>query len=187
MRTRTGALGRENGVTVLQTLIQDRYRAVHGAIPAGDYPNYCSVGPSNAPFAALGYRMAGAQPLFLECYLDRPVEQVVSERLGRQVDRQRIVEIGDHASRRPAATLILWHDAARSLAGQAEIAVAVLTRSVRDMLERLGVPLIELAPARIEAVGTAAAQWGRYYDAMPIVCAGDIGTGLAALSGKPAR
>lgn len=174
-------------MTALQMLIQERYRALHGAIPAADYPDYCSVGPSQAPLAVLGYRMAGAQSLFLECYLDRPVERVVSERLGRHVDRRRIVEIGDHASRRPAATLILWHEAARSLAGQADVAVAVLTRSVRDMLERLGVPLIELAPARIEAIGTAAARWGRYYDTMPSVCAGDIGAGLAALSGKPAR
>lgn len=180
-------MGRENDVTVLQTLIKDRYRAVHGAIPAGDYPHYCSVGPSQAPLAALGYRMAGAQPLFLECYLDRPVERIVSERLGRHVDRQRIVEIGDHASRRPAATLMLWHEAARSLAGQADVAVAVLTRTVRDMLERLGLPLIELAPARIEAIGTAAPQWGRYYDTTPTVCAGDIAAGLAVLSGGPSR
>ena len=158
----------------LIALIHDRYAAVHGAIPASDYPTYLTVGAPDLPQAALGYRMANAGALFLEGYIDRPIEVVLTERFRRPVPRARIVEVGDHASQRPGATVSLWREAAAALAGQADVAVAVLTRPLRSMFARLGLELIELAPARIEALGTAGSIWGRYYQTDPVVCAGDI-------------
>lgn len=165
----------------LIALIHDRYAAVHGAIPASDYPTYLTVGAPDLPQAALGYRMANAGALFLEGYLDRPIEVVLTERLRRPVPRARIVEVGDHASQRPGATVSLWREAAAALAVQADVAVAVLTRPLRSMFARLGLELIELAPARIEALGTAGSTWGRYYQTDPAVCAGDIAACRAQL------
>ena len=77
----------------LISLIQDRYAAIHGAIPAGDYPAYLTIGVPQAPLAALGFRHADAGPLFLEAYLDRPIEIVLGERFARPVPRARIVEL----------------------------------------------------------------------------------------------
>ena len=158
----------------LISLIHDRYAAVHGATPASDYPTYLTVGAPDAPSATLGYRLAEGEALFLEVYLDRPIERLLAERLGRRVSRTRIVELGDHASQRAGATVTLWREAAAALAGQADVAVAVLTRPLRSMFARLGLDLIELAPARIEALGEAGSAWGRYYQTDPVVCAGDI-------------
>ena len=158
----------------LISLIHNRYAAVHGAVPAADYPTYLTIGPPEMPSAVLGFRAAEAAPLFLEVYLSRPIEVVLSEHFGRPVPRARIVEIGDHASTRANATIGLWREAAAALAGQADIAVAVLTRPLRAMFARLKLDLIELAPAPIEALGSAGAAWGRYYTSDPVVCAGDI-------------
>lgn len=158
----------------LISLIHERYRATHGAVPAADYPVYLSIGTPESPKAVLGYRTADTAPLFLEVYLGRPIEVVLSEHFGRPVPRARIVEIGDHASTRATATIGLWREAAAALAGQADIAVAVLTRPLRSMFARLKLDLVELAPASIEALGPAGPAWGRYYASDPIVCAGDI-------------
>jgi hypothetical protein len=158
----------------IRSLIQDRYAAAHGAYPTADYPTYLTIGALEAPEAVLGFRPAGEASLFLERYLDRPIEMVLGERFGRPVPRQRIAELGDHASHRPAATITLWREAAAALEGRADIAVAVLTRSMRAMFDRLELALHILAPARIEALGDAAATWGRYYDSDPMLCAGEI-------------
>jgi hypothetical protein len=168
----------------VRQLIADRYHAVHGAVPAIDYPAYCVIEDERRPMAALGYRRAEDGPLFLEAYLKAPIEQLVADRLGRQVERRRLVEIGDHASQRPQATLLLWACVARHLAGEADIAVAVLTAPLRRMFARLGLPVVEIAPAMPELMGARLASWGRYYDRDPRICAGDIGAARACLADR---
>ena len=167
--------------TASRLLVQDRYRAVHGAEPAVDYPAYLTIGSPEAPHAVLGYRNGDSGPLFLEAYLGEPVEAALTRTLGRPVPRGRIVELGDHASHRPGATLALWREAATALEGQADIAVAVLTRPLRAMFAKLSLDLSVLAPACREALGDAGAKWGRYYDADPLVCAGEIAVCRVAL------
>lgn len=157
-----------------RSLIHRRYAAAQGGSPVVDYPAYLTIGAADAPRAVVGYRLAGTQTLFLETYLDRPIEDVLTDRLARPVPRARIVELGDHASDSAAATITLWRDAADALGAHADVAVAVLTRPLRSMFARLGLALIELAPARIEALGGNGARWGRYYEADPVLCAGDI-------------
>jgi hypothetical protein len=171
--------------TAIRSLIRSRYAAAHDALPAADYPAYLSIGAPDAPHAVLGFRTAGDEALFLERYLDRPVEVLLGERMGRPVPRTRVVEIGDHASQRSTATIALWREAAAALVGQADVAVAVLTAPLRAMFARLALPLIVLAPAPIEAVGDAARAWGRYYDSDPMVCAGEIAACRRALVTSP--
>jgi hypothetical protein len=166
----------------VRELVAHRYSAVHGASPSIDYPAYCVVAGRAGPRATLGFRRASEGPLFLETYLDESVEAVLSDRLGRSVDRASIVEIGDHASYQPLATLQLWAAAARILAVEAEIAVAVLTAPLRRMFLRLGLPIVELAPALPGRLGAEALAWGRYYDLDPVVCAGEIETARSVLS-----
>ena len=168
--------------TAIRSLIRSRYAAAHDAVPAADYPAYLSIGAPDAPHAVLGFRTAGAEALFLERYLDRPIEVLLCERMGRPVPRERVVEIGDHASQRSTATIALWREAASALSGQADVAVAVLTAPLRAMFARLALPLLVLAPAPIEAVGEAAKIWGRYYDSNPMVCAGQVDACRKALA-----
>ncbi len=158
-------------------LIVRRYRAVHGASPGLTYNAHITFGRDEAPTAALGYRHASTATLFLERYLDQPIERVIEAHLRRAIDRSRIVEIGDHASASSRATLRLWSRAAEELRGQADIAVAVLTAPLRAMFDRIGLETVIIGPATRDRAGAEGATWGRYYDSDPLVCAGDIALG----------
>ena len=73
----------------IQSLLYDRYRAAHDATPVADYPAYLVIGKPEAPLAVLGFRAAGPQALFAERYIDRPIEQVLSERYARPIARHK--------------------------------------------------------------------------------------------------
>ena len=95
---------------------------------------------------------------------------------------EQIVELGNLVACNPWAMVELWGSAANDLGGTSEIAVATLTARLRRMFERVGIRLVELAPARSEALGHESAAWGRYYDDDPRVCAGMIKQGQDAIA-----
>ena len=137
--------------------------------------------------AALGYRRAEHGPLFLEHYLAEPVEHAVSRAMGMTVERADIVELGNFAAVSGPAMVELWGRAANDLGTASLVAVATLTRSLRSMFTRIGMPIVELVEAKIEAIGGEGADWGRYYEQDPRVCAGSIPLGQAALARHFAR
>lgn len=174
----------------LADFVSARFAEAHSATPTLDYSRWCRIDDERSlPKATLGYRLAADGPLFLEAYLNAPVEEVVSAALDRSVDRSDIVEIGCLAAERSPALVKLWRDAADALCGRHEIAVATLTTPLRTMLSRIGVPLVQLAaadPARI----ADSMSWGSYYELDPVVCAGSVDLGAAALerfAGRGAR
>jgi Thermostable hemolysin len=162
--------------------IQGRYAAVHGARPPVDYSRLRSTMRSGSEGAALGYRRAEVGPLFLERYLDVPVEEALLQRLGARVQRSRIVEIGCLAANSPPAMIELWMQVAAELHAQAEIATAVLSAPLRSMLGRIGIKLFTLAPASPQRLGATALQWGNYYKTDPVVCAANLGEAHERLS-----
>lgn len=169
----------------VRQLIERRYAIVHGAVPAVEYPHFCVVDPGGrkGPSAALGFRVASTERLFLEDYLDDPIEVVVSSAFGRAIDRRRIVEIGAHASDRSRATIALWARTARHLDGVADVAVAVLTEPLRSMFARLGISILEICDADPSRLPSGAEKWGQYYDQSPRVCAGLIAPARPKLAG----
>ncbi len=161
--------------------IQQRYAAEHGADAPVAYSNFITRMRSSERGAALGYRRASDGPLFLEAYLDAPIEQVLRPTMGIEVPRSAIVEIGSLAGNSCTSLLSLWHRTAHELSADAQLGVAVLTRPLRGMLRRLGIALHELAPADGNRLGEARARWGRYYDTDPVVCAGSLHEGRLQL------
>jgi len=159
-----------------------RYRDAFGAHIAPNFAAYLTCETGRESTAALGYARAGAAPLFLEAYLDDPVEALVSAAYARPVTRTQIIEVGNFAAINPLAMVCLWGAAANDLASRGEIAVATMTSSLRGMFRRIGVPIVEIARARPERLGTAAADWGSYFDQDPMVCAGAILDGQLALN-----
>lgn len=166
----------------VRDLVARRYAAEHGARACLDFPDYRVIAASSRPRAALGVRRAAETRLFLEAYLDTPVEAAVSAAFGRPVPRAAIVELGDHASCHGSATLALWTRTAFQLSSEAEIAAAVLTAPLRHMFERMGLPFRILAPADPARLRCGGAEWGRYYEHQPMVCAGEIEAGRRALA-----
>ena len=96
----------------------------------------------------LGLRSPGDQQLFLERYLDQPVEQALGTACGQSVDRQALVEgrnfaVGSAGGGRWLITALtaLSHSAARRWA------VFTCGPELRNAFRRLGVDLIDLGPA----------------------------------------
>lgn len=165
------------------TLISRRYADRFGATPTLDYPHIAHQPRADGEIgAALGYRWADNGPLFLETYLDAPIEALLSHHLARTVERGRIVEIGNLAADVAPAMIRLWAQAANDLGDLAEIAVAVLSAELRAMFGRLGVTLHMLARADAGRLGEAAEQWGSYYRGDPWICAGFIAEGQGRLA-----
>ena len=121
----------------------------------------------------LGLRPAATGPLYLEQYLDLPVEAAVSAATGRTLQRADIVEVGNLAAAncrsavRMVAQLPSW-----LLARDFSWIVFTATRTVRQILLGFGAPLVELARANGARVAGGLDSWGGYYDHDPRVFAG---------------
>ncbi|WP_068076815.1 thermostable hemolysin [Novosphingobium lentum] len=163
-------------------LVRRCYRQSFDARIAPGFANFRTAMRHADHGAVLGYRRAGSEPLFLEAYLDRPVEQVLADALGCPVHRDAVIEIGNFASTSAPAMIALWTQCANDLGASDEIAVATLTAPLRSMFRRIGVPFTVLSDARPERLGDAAGAWGAYYRQDPKVCAGRIADGQAALA-----
>lgn len=123
--------------------------------------------------AAAGYRRA-TQPLFLERYLDRPVEALLAGE-GAAPSRAHIVEVGHLAAARPGEGRRLILRLAQHLATlQVEWVVSTLTEELRHLFTRMGVAPLALGAADPCRLGDDAADWGSYYTHHPVVLAGSL-------------
>ena len=129
--------------------------------------------------AATGWRAADKEPLFLENYLDRPIDETMAALSAHSVARERIVEVGHLAAEKPGSSLHVILTLARHFDRMGfEWVVFTATRELVGIFTRLGLPLLALAPADPARLGAAAAEWGSYYDAGPVVVAGRIRLGV---------
>ncbi len=81
--------------------------------------------------AAAGYRQA-FEPLFLETYLDEPVERSLARTAGSDVNRSAIAELGQLATRAPRHLTVLINQVSAHLVRQGVSWVAITaTRSQR--------------------------------------------------------
>lgn len=140
--------------------------------------------------AAAGYRAAAEGPLFLESYLDGPVESVLAQRMATAPARGEIVEIGHLAATRAGAGRQLMVHLGQHLAREGyRWIVCTLTQELRHLLPRLGITPLALAKADAGALAGGAAAWGSYYEHGPIVLAGDLAPALRRyrrrLAGRP--
>jgi hypothetical protein len=131
--------------------------------------------------AAAGYAAAGAQPLFLEQYLDQPVEQALAAALGAPIARGSVVEVGNLAANNAGMARALIPQLARHLHRMGYRWVAfTATRALRNSFHRLGLKPVPIAAADPARLADGGAHWGSYYDQDPVVVAGKISLGLRA-------
>ena len=122
-----------------------------------------------------GWRCAADAPLFLESYLDAPVETAVAKLAGHPVERSRIVEVGNLAAARAGASVDVILALSRHLDRLGyEWVVFTATRELIGIFARIGLPLLALAPADPARLGDDAGAWGHYYETQPIVVTGPI-------------
>ncbi|MGC6328643.1 thermostable hemolysin [Rhizorhabdus sp. FW153] len=172
---------------LLKDFVADRFDRVHSATPCLDYPAWIQIrDQSRRPSATLGLRDASKGPLFLEAYLDQPIEVLVAAALDMDIDRTEIVEIGCLAATPSRSLIELWCETAETLRETHRVAVATLTRPLRSMFARVGIPLVELHVADPGRLANAD-SWGRYYQLDPVICCGEIAQGAALLERFTAR
>jgi len=134
---------------------------------------------NNRVIAALGMREASSGPLFLETYLDSPVEHVISRLGGTLTTRRQIMEVGNLASmhRGGLRNLIIALTSYLRGAGS-EWVVFTAVPAVRNAFEALDLPLYTLAVADKSRLDEKEqVKWGRYYETGPVVVAGRVEDG----------
>jgi hypothetical protein len=162
--------------TALERFIAERFRKAYGA----QVSHFCAhlLGlrdEAGAWQAAAGYTPAASGALFLEHYLERPVEVVLSDAVGRRVPRERIVEVGNLASAARGFGGRFLPELRRYLAGLGYgWAVFTATREVRGILQHFAFDARALAPAAARCLPDGGAGWGTYYAHEPSVMAGCI-------------
>lgn len=180
----TLSLANEPGRNELERFIHQRFASVHRADVHHYLPELLGLADSHGRLiAAAGMRLAGEGALFLERYLDEPVERAASRLAGGPVGREQVVEVGNLAalsagSARIMIIAVTWLLAARGLDWVAFTGAATLVNS----FHRLGLVPTLLADADPGRLNGERDHWGNYYSQHPHVFAGSIGLGHAALT-----
>ncbi|MFC4161230.1 thermostable hemolysin [Chitinimonas lacunae] len=150
------------------TLVKQRYLDRHAAA-VEPTPQYFVVVQDKVGrlLACAGLTFADTGPLFSECYLDLPVEQVARARLGVGYRREQIVEVGNLVACDPIAARLVVR-MVPILAGSlgARLLFCTVTDRVRGLLNACRLPFVPVCAAAAERVGDPA-RWGRYYERAP--------------------
>jgi len=165
-----------------EQFIHEVFRLAYGANVRSFYPTLLSFQSDDQPRAAVGYRDGAIRPLFSEQYLDRPADALIGARTGQAISRTQLVEVGNLALASP---------------GEARWVIAAVTQYLYEMgyrwvlftavkplfnaFQRLGLKPIELAEADAGLLPDKGVNWGRYYEAKPMVCVGNIESGYRKL------
>jgi Thermostable hemolysin len=160
----------------LEAFIRAGFRRRHEASICSFMPRLLGLYEDGQLVGAAGYRRAAEEPLFLEQYLTEPVETLVARRgSAGHVDRADIAEIGNFAASRCATAVTL----VQCMAGLVQRnghrwVVFTATRTVRGIMERMGIALVEIGRADASRVDGNADHWGRYYDTDPRIMLGHV-------------
>ncbi len=125
--------------------------------------------------AAAGWRGGAQDALYLERYLDVPVESHIRHLAGHEVARERIAEVGNLAVTRTGLGVRMIFLMAQELHQRGyEWVVFTATSELIGIFTRMGMPPLALKLADPARLGGEARAWGRYYETRPIVVAGRI-------------
>ncbi|GLK47646.1 hypothetical protein GCM10017620_06190 [Brevundimonas intermedia] len=160
----------------VEQFIEAAYAKAYGGQIQAHFPTLMSVqDEAGVIYAAVGFRHAAEAPLYLEQYLDGPVEAVLGQAVGAVIARAQVVEIGSLASSGRGATVFLFAAMAHHLqTAGLRFAVATATDELRRIFYKAGLGALQLARADPERLADGGGSWGAYYQADPVVLAGSI-------------
>lgn len=164
----------DNARAEVEAFIKAVFKQAYGAEINHFMPQLVALRDSNGVLmAAFGWKKASAGPLFLEQYLDEPIESLISKTLGKQITREEITKIGNLAVANPRnAGILIAHVIQHSLDIGIQWCVATAHHSLQNGLIKGGrdvYPLYNADKARLTVEEQA--KWGSYYQHMPQVVA----------------
>lgn len=146
------------------------------------------------PYAAVGYRVASEQRLFLEQYLQNPVEVALSASAFNDqntlflepLSRRHIVEIGNLAATQQGACRKIFQLLTLYFhRGHYRWIVFTATRTVRVVLKRMRLEAYPLVSAKLTAIQQSEQRyWGTYYDQQPVVMAMPVNQSISTISSQ---
>lgn len=138
---------------------------------------------TNALHAAVGLRGGADGRLFVEQYLDEPAECAIGDFVGRPVNRNELVEVGNFAAVSAGQSREVIVDLTSRLhrSGYRWV-LFVATRQLRNAFDRLHLATVEIADASPARVAGDSSDWGRYYETQPKLMFGDLAAGYAYLT-----
>ncbi|MCK1787308.1 thermostable hemolysin [Pseudomonas sp. TNT11] len=177
------ALPQDPQRAAFEAFIQQRFRIAHGADIRHFMPQLFGVSQANGELCAVaGVRLASDEPLFLERYLDHPIEPLISAAAAQPVDRRAIAEVGnlaasDTGSARLSIIAITW------LLAMAGLEWVAFTGNIGlvNSFHRLGLKPVTLCAADPQRLGDERHHWGSYYESQPWVHVGNIRAGFIHL------
>jgi len=158
----------------LEAFVQSAFARKHDASVTSFMPTLLSFRDAGGALrGVIGLRSAAPKPLYLEQYLEQPVDAAVATATGQAVQRHQVVEVGNLAGVNcRAAMRMVAALPAYLLARDFRWIVFTATSAVRGILQGFDAPLVELARADGSRVAGGTDRWGRYYENDPRVLAG---------------
>ena len=170
----------------LESGISRKFASTYGAELSHFLPNLLRLKVSDELGAVVGIREASEGSLFLEQYLDAPIEQSIARAFKTPVDRDQIIEIGNLAANVPGFAYALFAVLATVLnrAGYRWVACTA-TPQVAAMLARMGFSSKNICSADPTRLDNGSDAWGQYYATRPRVIAGDVRSAAAKVAENP--
>ena len=170
----------------LEAFISSTYKNVFNARLKNYLPNLvAATSASNQIRAAFGYCDAAQGSLFLESYIDKPIESLLSERLGYSIERHKIVEVGNLSITKNTNSVKTMRDIASYLQGlEYEWIVCTATRYLRVLFIKSGSRPMTIAQASRSKVSNDGTDWGNYYVTTPEILVGNIDQSLSLIEHK---
>ena len=161
----------------VKDFIKATYLRCYGAEITVTYPVLMSVCNADGEIlAAVGFRYAEQNALFLEQYTKEPVEKKLA------CSRCEIVEIGNLASAGKGASTFLFAALSAYLDMQGVRYAAITgTDFLHRYFKRIGLNPYKMCDASMAAVEDDGQSWGTYYDTRPRVLIGSVDTGVQRL------
>lgn len=158
----------------LESFVRAIFKRAHNAEIRHFMPKLLSVRDVDGQLLAVcGLRHADQEKLFLETYLDAPIETLLSRHNNTNITREAILEVGNLAVAEPANVRSLLASISLYLhSTQSEWAVFTGITALRNSLTKLNISLQPLGEANINRIPEhERAAWGTYYNERPQVMA----------------
>lgn len=155
----------------VEGFIKGIFKYHHQAQVTSFLPNLFSVfNEQGQTQTALGIKGASQGSLYLEHYLDEPIEKLVGNTLGETVKRSEVVEIGNLASQNSASCKALFAHITQYLQEQdVKWITCTGTATLRVVFKRLGIKALPIHEADQNRLGDEQYSWGNYYQNDPQV------------------
>ena len=157
--------------TVVEGFIKGIFKIHHQAQVSHFLPELFAVfNEQGQPQSALGIKCASQGHLYLEHYLNEPIENLLNNTLGQAIKRSDVVEIGNLASQNSASCKALFAHITQHLQEQnVKWITCTGTTTLRVVFKRLGIKALPIHKADQNRLGDEQYSWGNYYQNDPQV------------------